>query len=280
MSTTPSSPPSPLTPGDPKREPVEAAPAGHDHRDAQQFDVPPKSGSADSWTDGPHPVATGQPVASVGRVAVMSLVGLVLLTVGFYAGYQLLASRSPNGNGTAAWTGDVKNSNGAVILGINDQQGAAPAVTASAVPRADPAALQAATASCEASIGNAATLSQTTGTVASVGNWAIQATPLMNEFRSEAAALENDVATSNAAAIPDAATKFCGSLAKVGALPAVPDAAGAQDWRAALAAYASGAILVLKGAGGDTTSLGLAATDFTTGSAKLDALAARITSAT
>jgi hypothetical protein len=246
-------------------------------RYAENLDEVPAHGSEQSWSAAPNPGYQTDPDSGMDgkRLAAGVLVGGVALAAGIFAGYSLLTAKSPNGNGTAAWTADITK-DGAVIQGINAQNDVG---TNAALPSGLAQQVHSAVATCNAVTGNNNQLTTTTGTAAGIGNWASKATPSINALRADAANLKTAAAAHDPAAIATSAQAMCTSLVKVSSLPAMPDAAGSAAWAAGITAYAAAANDALKGASGDAAALTQSGLDLSRATTLMDTLAARIIAA-
>ncbi|WP_344659383.1 hypothetical protein [Catenulispora subtropica] len=249
-------------------------------------EVPP-AGSEQSWSAAPHPGYVADPKAGYSgrRVAAGTLIGLLVLAFGVFAGVRLLASRSSNGNGPAPWTAAVQQ-HGAVVGGINAQNAdsAPQVVLPAAVPYGgNPGNLDAinkATAACQGVIGNPGQLTTKTGATGTLGNWSAHATPTVQSLRAASAKFGVALATKDAAQIAASTNDMCAVLAQVDSVPGVPDAAAAQAWSSAATFYAEAAANAIKGVSGDPEALQTAAADVRNADAQLDALSARVAAAT
>ncbi|MEY9934200.1 hypothetical protein ABH926_008864 [Catenulispora sp. GP43] len=244
----------------------------------------PRSGSEESWSAQPHPGFRPDPArrASPRRLMVSSLVGLIVLGAGSFAGYLVLTAKSSNGNGPALWTGAVEQ-HGAVVGGINAQNNdAASPVDLPAGASfgnsgtSQGAAINQAIMACQKASTTSVPVTGATGTAAEISAWGNKATPTANDLHAGAATLQRTLAGTDAITVANAAYNLCLGYPAVATVPPMPDAAGSQAWSAAVKAYAQAANQALQGISGKPNMLVTANDSINAGNADLAALSARV----
>jgi hypothetical protein len=272
----------PRTPAEAKyaRRNAEAAAAGGIGDGAQRYavaagDVPP-SGSEESWSAEPHPGFRTDPVLrkafSTRRLAVGSVAGVCVLAFLFWFGAKGLASKSPNGNGSAPWTAAPKV-NGAVVNGINAQNNIGDAAynngTAAAIVRG-------AAAECADPINDPAALAAGAGQAVALTGWGSVAGTTLNAIQQEAQSLNTAVEAQDIPKIAAAAQAMCSVMIKARNLPPVLDDTATGAWKATLQSAASAVKDALQGSTGNPFQFNAAQAELANVQTALTALKSRV----
>jgi hypothetical protein len=257
-------------------------------RYAESGEPIPPPGSEESWSAAPHPGYQRDPARHVStmRVLTASLVGLVLLAAGSFAGYSLLLKKSGNGNGPAPWTAAVKQ-DGAVVGGINAQNNGS--ATPVDLPKgasfgnsgvSQGAAINQAVEACRTATATTVPVTAATGTGAEISTWSDHATATVTDLHTAAGVLQRSLVTKDAITVASAAYSLCIGYPAIAKVAPMPDAVGSQAWAAAVQAYAVAATDSLRGVSGNPDSLAAANDNINLGNQQLAALQARIVSTT
>ncbi|MEZ0115586.1 hypothetical protein ABH920_009626 [Catenulispora sp. EB89] len=248
----------------------------------------PRSGSEQSWSAEPNPGYQRDPAIDYSgkRVLVGTLVGALLIAAFVSYGARILANRSNNGDGSAPWTAAVEK-DGAVVNGISAQGNGAPHeipvqadLSTGTTGATTSGVYTAAIASCRTATAITLPVTTQTGTAAAIGTWSAQATASATKLRADAAALQNALNLGHTDAVASAANTLCLAYPGIAAVPPMPDAAGSQAWSSAATAFATAATESLRGVSGNPDAQSAAFDNIAQGDKQLDALSARIMSAT
>ncbi|WP_194916082.1 hypothetical protein [Catenulispora rubra] len=272
--------------GTPRREfhePGDGAP-----RYAATPEQAPRSGSEQSWSAEPNPGYQRDPAVDypAKRVLAGTLIGALLIAAFVSYGARILANRSNNGNGSAPWTAAVEK-DGAVVNGINAQGNGSPHeipvqadLSTGTTGATTSGVYSAAIASCRTATSITLPVTTETGTAAAIGTWSAQATASVTKLRADAAALRSALNLGHTDAVASAANTLCLAYPGIAAVPPMPDAVGSQAWSSAATAFATAATESLRGASGNPDAASAAFDNLARGDKQLDALSARIISAT
>lgn len=255
---------------------------------AQRYAAPgeqsPQSGSEQSWSAQPHPGYQPDPArrGTTKGLLISSLVGLVVLAAGAFAGYGILAAKSSNGFGAAPWTASVQQ-NGAGVGGINAQNNGAAqpvelpqGVTYGSVGSAPEQALNNAIASCAPATAVTVPVTDAVGTTAAIGDWALHNNPTVKSLNQDAVNLQTAMNNGTAVTVATAASALCATYPSVGAVPLMPDAVGSHAWSSAVKAFYTAATDSLRGVSGNPDASAAAIDNLNLGFKQLGVLSSRL----
>jgi hypothetical protein len=257
-----------------------AAAAGGIGAGAQRYavdpeDVPP-AGSEESWSAEPHPGFQTDPVLrkrySTRRITVSAVAGVCVLAFLFWFGAKGLASKSPNGNGSAPWTA-APRADGAVVGGINAQNNIGDAAynngTAAAIVRG-------AAAECADPVDDPAALAAGAGQAVALTGWGSVAGGTLNAIQEQAQSLNTAVEAQDIPKIAAAAKAMCAAMVQARSLPPVLDDTATGAWKATLQSAASAVKDSLQGATGNMFQFNAAQAEIANVQTALNALKSRV----
>jgi hypothetical protein len=220
------------------------------HRYAEDPEDVPPAGSEESWSAEPHPGFETDPVLrkrySSRRVAITALAGVVVLAFGFWMGAKNLASKSPNGNGSAPWTA-APRVDGAVVGGINAQNNIGDAAYNNG---AATAIVRDAAVECADPVNDPGALIAGTGQAINLTGWGSAAGPTLNAIQQEAQSLNTAVEAQDIPKLAAATKAMCGAMIAARTLPPVNDPAAASAFKSAMESWAAAVGDALQGAQG------------------------------
>ena len=238
-------------------------------------DVPP-AGSEESWSAEPHPGFQTDPVLrrtySTRRLTVGAVLGIVVIGLGIWFGGKGLASKSPNGNGSAPWTA-APTVDGAVVGGINAQNNIGDAAynngTAAAIVRG-------AAAECADPVNDPAALAAGAGQAVALTGWSSVAGPTLAAIQQQAQSLNTAVEAQDIPKMAAASKAMCAAMVQARSLPPILDQTATGAWKATLQSAASAVKDSLQGATGNMFQFNAAQAEIANVQTALNALKSRL----